>query len=244
MRRLDKPSWIGVAAVALAVSGAGSHAQTGPDGPSSTDPGLAREAPAVEPSRITTALARQEASADARYLGRWIQARDDNAGLPFAIVDKRDARIHVFDGHQQLVASSVVLVGSAYGDSSTPGVGRLAQVSRLGAADRTTPAGRYASEPGRNLHGEDIVWFDYGAALAIHRLRSDAAQERRAQRMATPSPDDNRASLGCVVVPVHFYEQVVKPLLGQHRGVVYVLPESSPVQAWWPTDAEAYARLD
>ncbi len=32
-------------------------------------------------------------------------------------------------------------------------------------------------------------------------------------------------------MPVAFYEQVVMPTLGSRRGVVYVLPESSPVQA-------------
>jgi hypothetical protein len=30
---------------------------------------------------------------------------------------------------------------------------------------------------------------------------------------------------------VAFYETVVEPLLGRRRGVVYVLPESGPVQA-------------
>jgi hypothetical protein len=197
-----------------------------------------------QPQDITTALARHEASADARYLGRWIQEHGDNAGMPFAIVDKREARLHLFDEQQRLIGSTVVLVGSAYGDESAPGVGRLAQLAQLSPAERTTPAGRFASEPGRNRNGEDIVWFDYGAALAIHRLRPNAAQERRTQRMASPSPDDNRASLGCVVVPVAFYEQVLRPLLGQRRGVVYVLPETRPVQAWWPAGAATLAHLD
>jgi hypothetical protein len=32
-------------------------------------------------------------------------------------------------------------------------------------------------------------------------------------------------SLGCVVVPVTFYADVVQPLLGRSRAVIYVLPE-------------------
>jgi len=32
-----------------------------------------------------------------------------------------------------------------------------------------------------------------------------------------------------VVVPVAFYDDVVSPLLGRQRGVVYVLPETRPV---------------
>jgi hypothetical protein len=37
------------------------------------------------------------------------------------------------------------------------------------------------------------------------------------------------------VVPVEFYENVVDPVLGQGRAVVYVLPENRPVQALFDT---------
>lgn len=192
----------------------------------------------------SSALAQAGASPDARYLGAWLDRQRDSAGKAFAIVDKKDARLYVFDELQRLVGSSPVLLGSAYGDESASDVGRQAQQARVAPADRTTPAGRFVSEPGRNLGGEDVVWLDYGAAFAIHRLRADAAQERRARRLATPSPDDNRMSLGCVVVPVAFYERVVRPLLGSRRGIVYVLPETRPVQALWPPENEAIARAD
>lgn len=200
--------------------------------------------PSASVGTIDAGLIAAQASADVRYLGRWIQSRNDSAGLPFAIVDKKQARLYVFDERQVLVGSSTVLTGAAAGDESAPGVGERAQTARLARHERTTPAGRFESQPGHNLAGEDIVWFDYDAALAIHRLRNDAAYVARAQRLASPSPDDNRASLGCVVVPVAFYERVVRPLLGQRRGVVYVLPDVRPVQAWWPTDAPLVARGD
>jgi hypothetical protein len=48
--------------------------------------------------------------------------------------------------------------------------------------------------------------------------------------MASASPEDNRISLGCVVVPVAFYENTVSPLLGKSRSVVYILPETRPVR--------------
>jgi hypothetical protein len=103
--------------------------------------------------------------------------------------------------------------------------------SSLTVAERTTPAGRFASTPGRNDKGEDIVWIDYAAALAIHRLRPAPAQERRPARLASATPADNRISSGCIVVPVAFFESVVAPTLGQRHGVVYVLPESRPARA-------------
>jgi len=45
-------------------------------------------------------------------------------------------------------------------------------------------------------------------------------------RLDSPSPDDNRISAGCVIVPVAFYEGVVAPTLGTNRSVIYVLPET------------------
>lgn len=192
---------------------------------------------------IESGLIAAQASADALHLGQWIEHHSDVGALPFAIVDKKQARLHVFDDRRNLVGSSVVLTGAMPGDESLPGVGQRAQSARLGRHERTTPAGRFASEPGHNLQGEDIVWFDYDAALAIHRLRPGASHASRAQRLASATPDDNRASLGCVVVPVEFYERVVRPWLGVRRGVIYVLPDKLAVQAWWPTGARQATRI-
>ena len=101
----------------------------------------------------------------------------------------------------------------------------------LGSDERTTPAGRFASEPGHNDKGEAIVWVDYSASFAIHRLRAAPLSERRAARLASPATGDKRISEGCVVVPVAFYDTVISRSLGSQRGVVYVLPETRPARA-------------
>jgi hypothetical protein len=176
------------------------------------------------------ALSSEAASADALYAAQWILESADHAGRPFAIVDKKDARLFVFDRDGALLGATPALLGFAPGDHSVPGIGER-EPSQILPAEQTTPSGRFDSEPGRNLRGEDVVWIDYEAGLAIHRLRPGYSQEGRAQRLATPTPADNRASLGCVVVPVAFYEGVVAPALGHSRGVVYVLPETQPVSA-------------
>lgn len=163
---------------------------------------------------------------EALTVARWAVQSGDNAGRPYAVVDKRQARLHLFDGQGRWRASSAVLLGATRGDASAPGIGARTQAGTVGQHERTTPAGRFDSVPGRNLQGEEVVWVDYAAAFAIHRLRPGPAQERRAQRLASSTPNDNRVSLGCVVVPVAFYRQQVQPLLGTRRGVVYVLPES------------------
>ena len=160
-----------------------------------------------------------------RQLARWIIDAGDHGGTPFAIVDKRGATLNVFDGNGKLLGASPALLGLTPGDGSEPGVAQRVQTG-LTLQDRTTPAGRFISEPGRNLKGERVVWVDYASAFAIHRMRPSPERERREERLASATPDDNRITLGCVVVPVSFYENVVDPLIGRRHAVVYVLPES------------------
>jgi hypothetical protein len=158
-------------------------------------------------------------------LAREVLASADHRGLPFAVVDKQAATLAVFRGNGQLAGATPVLLGQAVGDRAVPGVGDRAQTGQLRPGDRTTTAGRFGSVPGHNLTGEDVVWIDYDSALAIHRLRPGASQRDRALRMASADPQARRVSAGCVVVPVAFYADVVAPVLGGGRGVVYVMPE-------------------
>ena len=158
-------------------------------------------------------------------LARALVARAEHAGRPFAVVDKRQAQILVFDGAGTLVGRSPALLGRALGDESVPGVGLRTQLGQLREADRTTAAGRFISEPGRNRAGEAVVWIDYAAALAIHRLRGGPDHASRYRRLAGSDPWARRVSAGCVVVPGAFYDSVVQPLLGQRRGLVFVMPE-------------------
>ncbi len=170
------------------------------------------------------------ASSDAELAARWVLATADHRGLPFAIVDKKGARLFVYDASGRLLGATPALLGSAPGDHSIPGVGDKDPATLL-PWERTTPAGRFESEPGRNHAGEEIVWFDYDAGLAFHRLRPGKSHSSRLRRLASGTPAERRASLGCVVVPVSFYERVVAPTLGRMRGVVYVLPETRPALA-------------
>ena len=161
--------------------------------------------------------------------GRNLQGEDIvwvDYGAAFAIVDKQAARLMLFHDDGSLAGSSPALLGRDRGDHSVPGVGERTQTGTLRPGDATTPAGRFESEPGRNLQGEDIVWVDYEAAFAIHRVRPGVAQAGRLRRLAASDAQGKRVSAGCVVVPVAFYERVVHPLMGRRIGVVYVLPDN------------------
>jgi len=167
-------------------------------------------------------------SSEARLVVDWVLRTRDHDGRPFAVVDKRMAKIYVFDARGALAGHSAALLGSTWGDDTVPGVGERAQTGSVRLDERTTPAGRFESRPGRNDKGEHVVWVDYASAFAIHRVRPGRAQVPREKRLATMTPDDNRVSYGCVVVPVAFYERVIEPVLGATHSVVYVLPETRP----------------
>lgn len=160
----------------------------------------------------------------------WIRETDNNHGKPFAIIDKKAATLHVFDGAGKPRGSSPVLLGLAVGDDSVPGIGER-KMSDIQPAERTTPAGRFISEPGRNLQGEDIVWIDYDAAVSMHRVRTSNKADRRLDRLATPTAADNRISYGCVNVPAAFYDALIKPVFGVKPAVIYVLPETRPASS-------------
>src|SRR5258706_1814190 len=186
-------------------------------------------AQAGQPAKPRADFAGEASSTDVRYAAQWVLDTRDNKGMPFAIVDKKGARLYLFTRPGRMVAATPALLGLARGDHSVPGIGDIPP-ALIPAADRTTPAGRFVTEPGHNLDGEDVVWMDYDAGLAIHRLRPDAAQEARLARLASGVPDAHRVSAGCVVVPVDFYESVVQPMFGKGSGLVHVLPETLPVE--------------
>ena len=123
-----------------------------------------------------------------------------------------------------------VLLGLTPGDVE-PASARGKDPAALAVHERVTPAGRFEARPGRNLSGERIVWFDYDAHLAIHRLRPAPASQQRPERLASPRVEDRRITLGCVAVDPVFFDQVVLPTLGSGASLVYILPEREPVLA-------------
>lgn len=178
----------------------------------------------------------QEMSADVRQLLAWALSTRDAGGRQLVVVDKPRARIFVFDADGRLRGAAPVLLGSAVGDDSAPGIGERA-LSQIRPHERTTPAGRFIAEEGRNAQGEDIVWVDYASAVSMHRVRTHVASERRLQRLASKVVADRRISYGCINLPARFYEQVLRPAVRRGAGaVVYVLPETRPAAAvfGWP----------
>ena len=167
----------------------------------------------------------EHASRKVRHVADWVVDSGDNRSMPFAIVDKTDARVFVFAADGRLRGAAPALLGLALGDDAVPGIGDR-PLSTIRPQERTTPAGRFVAALDRNLRGKEILWVDYDGAISIHPVITNKPEERRLQRLATATPLDNRISYGCINVPAEFFEKVVRPAFTGTDGIVYVLPET------------------
>lgn len=172
----------------------------------------------------------ESASDEVRQMAGWVVASADSQKMPFIIVDKKNAKVFLFESSGQLHGASAALLGLGQGDDTVPGIGER-KLSSIKPEERTTPSGRFVASLGTNLQGKEIVWIDYAAAISMHRVVTSNASERRAQRLASPSVLDNRISYGCINVPAPFFDAMLLPAFKKSSGVVYVLPERKTVSA-------------
>jgi hypothetical protein len=213
--------WMLAAALALAGSGSAARQESAVDG-GGRQPVLQRaEFGPYKPSPA------------ARHVADWVVRSRDNAGQHFILIDKPRARVIVFEPRGRLLGTAPVLLGLARGDHTVPGIGDR-KLSDIAPHERTTPAGRFVAERGRNAEGEDIIWVDYEAAVSMHRVRVTDPRERRLERLASPSPSDNRISFGCINMPPQFFEEVLWPAFKRRGGVIYVLPEHKALEEVFP----------
>ena len=179
-------------------------------------------------------LGGEQASPDAKFIANWVADSRDNRNMSFVIIDKKNTKVFVFAADGKLIGATPVLLGAMPGDDSVTGIGQR-PIAEVRPEERTTPAGRFVGEPGRSANGENVVWVDYDAAVSMHRVRIVDPKERRLERLATPTTEDNRISYGCVNIPVAFFENILSPEFKARYGVVYVLPEVKSVREVFTT---------
>jgi hypothetical protein len=163
----------------------------------------------------------------------WIGASRDNGSLPYIIIDKQTAELFLFDARGRARGTAPVLIGVAVGDEATAGVGAKT-LAQIGPAERTTPAGRFVARYGVAVGKQRVLWVDYGTSVALHPLVKGTKQERRRERLLSPTSDDNRITFGCINVPPAFYSRSVQPLFRKKGGVVYILPDTKPLDDVFP----------
>ena len=169
----------------------------------------------------------------ANHIVAFVAAARDNGGLPYAIIDKQAASLLLFDAKGDFLGQTPVLLGIGVGDDSSPGVGAK-NLSEIGPAERTTPAGRFVAKFGRAFGRERVLWVDYANSVALHAVITTHKAERRVARLLSPSPDDNRISFGCINVGSRFYTGKLRPLFQKKGGVVYILPDTRALYDVFP----------
>ncbi len=117
------------------------------------------------------------------------------------IMDKNDGELILTDSCA-IVDKSPALYGKGKGESEI--------------ADPTvTPAGifymkEYAADP-KDYEGGKVLAFliNKKASYVIHPTYQHLPQQRRDERLASPTPEDNAISFGCINVPTRFYNLTV-----------------------------------
>ena len=158
----------------------------------------------------------------------WITSSSDNARLPFLVIDKPTARVYAFTGAGQFQGDAPVLLGMGLGDRM---LAPSATMSQMPPHTRITPAGRFVSKLAKDAKGKELLVLDYKAAFSLHPVVKGKPHERRADRLASLTAQDNRISFGCINVPVPFYNTVISPAFTGTHGIVYILPETSEASA-------------
>lgn len=184
----------------------------------------------------------QEVSPTVIELAGWVVANRDSEGYPFAIMDKAAAQILVFGGDGRLRGAAPGLFGSAVGDHTAPGIAGLA-LREIPGRDRTTPAGRFVGGYGPSVDAGRVLWVDYDSAVSIHPTATGVPAERRAERLVSPSPDDNRITHGCINVAPDFYERIMRPTF-ERGGVFYILPDKASLADTFPEFVRGRAIAD
>jgi hypothetical protein len=185
--------------------------------------GLAPPSAAVPQSAATDL---RSASAEVNRVARWISDSRDNGGMPYLLVDKVNAQVFAFSASGQLQGTAPALLGLAHGDRLL--APNTAAMSEMPPQVRITPAGRFVSQLAIDSHGKELLVLNYDASISMHPVVKGTPEEHRAERLASVTSQDNRISYGCINVPPAFYTTFVHPAFNQTKGIVYVLPETSP----------------
>jgi hypothetical protein len=193
-----------------------------------TAPAFARAQIAAMPTRRPDFVG-EAASDDARRMADWVVTTRDNSGMPFVIIDKRAAKVFVFDAYGRLSGAAPALLGLARGDDIVAGIGQR-KLADIGPRERITPAGRFLASLGQDLGAKDVLWVDYNSGVALHRVITTNPSEHRLRRLASDSPRERRISFGCINVPAAFYDAVIDPAFAETSGIVYILPETRPIE--------------
>jgi len=204
--------------------------------PEAASPHFDTSVPADSFPVVPIDLALQTSSEEVKRVARWVTRSGDNARMPFVLIDKTNARAYSYNPAGVLQAAAPVLLGMAKGDKLI--APNSAAMSEMPPQSRITPAGRFVSRLSIDADGKELLVLDYDASISLHPVVKGTPEEHRAARLKSDTSEDNRISFGCINAPPQFYANFISALFRNTRGVVYVLPETSPASVLFGFDAD------
>lgn len=125
-----------------------------------------------------------------------------NPNESLIVADKKNGKIYTYNAASKEIKSSPALYGKTIADDFASDNDR----------STITPSGTFTSSKAFSTHlNEDVTAFlKRGKALfAIHPVWTGTPAQRRPQRLASPEPEDNRITNGCINVPKTFYYDII-----------------------------------
>ena len=184
---------------------------------------------------------KSELTHDVQKLNHWIIESGDNNHLPFIIIDKKETKVFVFDASGKIYGSTIALVGATLGDDVSPGVGKK-EISSIRLEERTTQAGRFHAQIGKDINQSGLLWIDYDSGLSMHPVITSNKLEQRLRRLTSIKISERRITYGCVNVPSEFYQEIVHSSFENNGGIVYILPEIHSILKVFGPDADRYSQ--
>ena len=157
----------------------------------------------------------EAASKDVHRLADWVVDTADNLGLPFIVVDKKQASVFVFDAAAS--CGSHARAARARARRRLGAGHRRAPIAEIRPEERTTPAGRFVAEPGFNARAKTSSGSTTTPPSRCTACAPTNPAERRLQRLASPTVRDNRICYGCINLPAAFYDLCVRPTVRRAR---------------------------
>lgn len=145
------------------------------------------------------------------------------SGKGFIVADKPMGMIHFFSPNGRLLVQDVSLYGADAGDVAQAGKKITAAGAFKLKLDRFVPG--YAGNMTLDLVGSEDV---EGAVTAIHAAYLDEPAEKRLDRLASETPDDNKISNACINTTHETFVNKLKPNIEEFDGgMVFVLPDAT-----------------
>jgi len=145
------------------------------------------------------------------------------SGKGFIVADKPMGMIHFFLPNGRLLVQDVALYGADAGDLPQAGKKITAAGSFKLKLDRVVPG--YAGNMTLDLVGTEDAG---GGITAIHAAYLDEPAEKRLDRLASDTPDDNKISNACINTTHPTFVDKLKPKIEDFDGgMVFVLPDAT-----------------